>query len=54
LIRQAIDPSIAFWLSPVTWMLVLGQEDAEAGEPVTSIQAATMAIALRLFPSRGT
>jgi hypothetical protein len=49
-----MDPSIALWLSPVTWTLVLGQEDAEAGEPATSTHAATIAIALTILLSRGT
>jgi hypothetical protein len=54
LIRQAIEPSIELWLSPVTRTSVLGHEDAEAGEPVTSIHAATIVIAQRIFLDRGT
>jgi len=54
LIRQAIELSIERGLSPVTSVFVFGQEDAEAGEPLMSIHAATIAIALRVFLDRGT
>jgi hypothetical protein len=49
-----MDPSIALWLNPVTWPSVLGHEDAEAGEPATSMHAATVAIAPAILSERGT
>jgi hypothetical protein len=49
-----MESSIAFRDIPVTWMSVFGQLVAEAGEPATSIQAATIAIAQANLLERGT
>jgi hypothetical protein len=40
---------MALWLRPVTWIPVLGQELAAAGEPLTSIQAQIIPIAPKVF-----